>query len=416
MGTHMPQGLKIALFACLGAILPWGIVAVADVPSTTFRHVGCCPPNAKNFGYFDTKWRDWPCDQRPEKVFPAALGSEVLPPPAGQVPLPLPKATVLPTKPETPGTKPEQPPAETQPAPGTPAEEGMTLPGEKMTLPGEGVPPPSKEVPAEGPAPKRTEKSTEPATPAPKKPTLDGSLPGLQPDTSPPPAAVEGPVAPLPPGSKAPSPQPQLQVPAAKAAEDAPAPKPAKQPDAKAELPADPTTMLPYQPSHVVQAAAFEPLAAVQPARVARADWTAPQRRGPHCKTPRKPSPRRSPVWPPSPRRAGRLLSGGTGREGTVGPGQSPMVGRVRRAHVSAFRPGATATLHGGYRPLRPRLRRRRRRPGGGRQFARGGKTAVFRVLRRQGVLVLHCRDLGAISPEPPPLYGRRAIAARLAS
>ncbi len=276
MGTHMPQGLKIALFACLGAILPWGIVAVADVPSTTFRHVGCCPPNAKNFGYFDTKWRDWPCDQRPEKVFPAALGSEVLPPPAGQVPLPLPKATVLPTKPETPGTKPEQPPAETQPAPGTPAEEGMTLPGEKMTLPGEGVPPPSKEVPAEGPAPKRTEKSTEPATPAPKKPTLDGSLPGLQPDTSPPPAAVEGPVAPLPPGSKAPSPQPQLQAPAAKAAEDAPAPKPAKQPDAKAELPADPTTMLPYQPSHVVQAAAFEPLAAVQPARVARADWTAP--------------------------------------------------------------------------------------------------------------------------------------------
>ena len=87
MGKYLPRGLKIALFGCLGAFC-LRHCRLADTPSTTLHNAGCCRPNAKNWGYYETKWRHWPCDQRPEQSFPGGLGNEVLPPPAGREPLP----------------------------------------------------------------------------------------------------------------------------------------------------------------------------------------------------------------------------------------------------------------------------------------------------------------------------------------
>ncbi|MGW8256419.1 MAG: hypothetical protein ACWGMZ_02925, partial [Thermoguttaceae bacterium] len=52
----------------------------------------CCKPNAFNFGYYKTGWREWPGEVRLDKTFPRSIGMEKLPTPAGQEIVPLPKA------------------------------------------------------------------------------------------------------------------------------------------------------------------------------------------------------------------------------------------------------------------------------------------------------------------------------------
>ena len=102
MGKYLPWGLKFALHGCLGAVLAGGVATFADTPSNSLYSGQCCRPNARNFGYYETQWREWPCDQRPERRFPGAVGNEVIPPPAGQPQAPLPRASALPSGPETP--------------------------------------------------------------------------------------------------------------------------------------------------------------------------------------------------------------------------------------------------------------------------------------------------------------------------
>ena len=51
-----------------------------------------CVPNAANFGYFVTTWRQWPGERRPEQDNPISVGRELLPTPEGQEQLPLPQA------------------------------------------------------------------------------------------------------------------------------------------------------------------------------------------------------------------------------------------------------------------------------------------------------------------------------------
>ena len=117
MGKYLPSGLKITLCVCLGVLMSCGIVVFADTLSQTPWMKSpcpcgkCCVPNARNFGYWETQWRTWPGDQRPEKGFPSAIGAEVIATPPGQVQTPLPKATVLPPKSEAPAPGPESPPA-----------------------------------------------------------------------------------------------------------------------------------------------------------------------------------------------------------------------------------------------------------------------------------------------------------------
>ena len=303
MGKYLPLGMKITLCVCLGVLMSCGIVVFADTlsqspcPCTQGPSTKCCVPNARNFGFWETQWRIWPCDQRPERNFPAALGAEVISTPPGAVQTPLPKATVLPPKSEAPGPNPESPPTpapqERMQLPG----EGTPLPGEGTTLPGEGTHPPSEgmqlpgpEIPAERPAPKRSEKpgtekpgkSTETPTPAPNKAALEGSFPGLQPDSPLPPAAKESPLAPLPSGGTDQGVPSGPARPAPKKENGGPALKPESPAVPKAPLPSD-SGMLPSQESRVVQISASEPVTESRPTMPARADGTALQPTPPHA-------------------------------------------------------------------------------------------------------------------------------------
>ena len=51
-----------------------------------------CVPNTYGFGYFPTRWRQWPGEQRLEQTNPRAFGAEVLPTPEGQEYVPPPPA------------------------------------------------------------------------------------------------------------------------------------------------------------------------------------------------------------------------------------------------------------------------------------------------------------------------------------
>jgi YHS domain-containing protein len=285
MGKYLPLGLKITLCVCLGVLMSCGIVVFADTlsespcPCTKGPCAKCCVPNARNFGYWETQWRTWPCDQRPEKSFPSALGAEVISTPPGQVQTPLPKATVLPPKSEAPGPNPESPPT---PGP----QEGMQLPGDQTPLPGdemhpsnEPTPLPGPEIPAEGPAPKRSEKpgkSTETPTPAPDKAALEGGFPGLQPESPLPPATKETPLAPLPSGGNDQGSPSGPARPAPKKENGGPTLKPESPAVPKAPLPSD-SGMLPSQESQVAQISALEPVTESRPNMLARADGTALQ-------------------------------------------------------------------------------------------------------------------------------------------
>lgn len=189
-----------------------------------------CIPNVETFGYFDTQWREWPRPVRIEQKLPRGVGAESMPPPPGQEPVPLPKATPLPSKgsakseglpdfvfPVSPETKqpaapkekevspmPEKPTATPQPkslepeSPIAPSPAGAPrdiLPGPKTEpTPAKGdapLPLPSikpepavektEPMPAKSePAPtKPSEKPADAPALIPEKPVMEGGLPGL---------------------------------------------------------------------------------------------------------------------------------------------------------------------------------------------------------------------------------------------
>jgi len=117
------------------------------------------------YGYFPTRWRQWPCDRRIDQHFPTAVGKEHLPRPTGR-----------PLQPQRPGVLPV-PEGLLQPGPGGP----ITLPSEPK-LPGEPSPEaipgatpgkPASELPGEG-----LELPAEPQLPDVTKPA-ESPLPGL---------------------------------------------------------------------------------------------------------------------------------------------------------------------------------------------------------------------------------------------
>ena len=58
-----------------------------------------CVPNVQNWGYYQTRWRQWPGEFRPEQINPKRPVSEVLPTPPGQELIPPPRA-VMPQPPK----------------------------------------------------------------------------------------------------------------------------------------------------------------------------------------------------------------------------------------------------------------------------------------------------------------------------
>ena len=156
-----------------------------------------CIPQAKTFGYFETKWRKWPGQANPEEVFPESVGRERLPTPPGQEEMPLPKATPLPNKP--PATSDEGLPGNLLPLGPQPKDQvpGMEKLGpDILPMPGGTVlpTPDASKLPEKskdtlfGKAPEKSElpaakgpleKSDEPIAPSSKEPALEGGLPGL---------------------------------------------------------------------------------------------------------------------------------------------------------------------------------------------------------------------------------------------
>ncbi len=122
-----------------------------------------CPVTPNTFGYYETRWRQWPGQARPDQTFPQSLGRERLPTPPGEPTPTLPRA-----QPRLPGNTP-LPPSE-------PFEGGILPPG-GIRIPGGAIPSPG--IPGE------------PGRPQP--PGGPSGLPGL------PPLNMPGP-GPLPPG------------------------------------------------------------------------------------------------------------------------------------------------------------------------------------------------------------------------
>ena len=201
MGRIMRLGPKAGLFASVWLTLSWSVLVFADPPNAGPYNTRCCTVNTVTWGYYETQWRQWPCGQKPEEHFPASVGAQPIPTPPGQEQIPLPKATLLPSKPE-PTKENLATPAEPEGKPFNPVlPEGILplVPSNRQpekTLPGLEPTPLPPRTPAE---PKEPSAPKEPKAPKLESPVLEGVLPGLPLDTSLGPAApIPGPVAPLP--------------------------------------------------------------------------------------------------------------------------------------------------------------------------------------------------------------------------
>ncbi len=93
--THL--AISAACFGLFILLLKCGTPASA-APCLGYNTAGecICIPNAKNFGYFLTTWRQWPGERRPHEDFPQSIGLERLPTPKGHEQLPVPMETDLP--------------------------------------------------------------------------------------------------------------------------------------------------------------------------------------------------------------------------------------------------------------------------------------------------------------------------------
>lgn len=90
---------SLATVAAVGiAGTVWAGVMAVPAKSNAPRGSEGCWPNAANFGYFRSSWRQWPGEDRPDQRFPSALGREVLPTPEGREELPPPPAEPSPQR------------------------------------------------------------------------------------------------------------------------------------------------------------------------------------------------------------------------------------------------------------------------------------------------------------------------------
>ena len=179
MGRCTSLVMRLTWIAALVALWLNCVFALAEPTLWPPHNPGACCPNARNYGYNETQWRVWPGEGRPERVFPAAVGREIMPPTAGQVPLPLPKAEAAPSKTESPaGALPSQTPGgQVLPEPAVPS--GKPTSDEDLLTP-------NKLLPGMGILPGKPEKPAETPLIVPEKPILEKDLPGLGPETTPP--------------------------------------------------------------------------------------------------------------------------------------------------------------------------------------------------------------------------------------
>jgi YHS domain-containing protein len=137
IGLVVLFGLGAAIFICPNFARAAGTYKL-DYPK---GYGGCCTPNAQQFGYFHTSWREWPGEVRLDKTFPRSIGMESIRAPEGQEIIPPPKAAKPAPKgaeeaQPKPGEEMEQPPEGTQgeqpaePGKETPALPGLGLPAE----------------------------------------------------------------------------------------------------------------------------------------------------------------------------------------------------------------------------------------------------------------------------------------------
>jgi YHS domain-containing protein len=228
-----------------------GLMATADeVPGVAPCPGGCrCLPNARAYGYFPTRWREWPGEPRPDKVFPQVIGRELLPTPAGTEALPPPKEVI---KPEA--ATPPPPPTPPQGAPEGVLPRGKELPPVQQPLQPAPVNP---NAPLPG-------LPLEPETPLPQNPSMQAPLPGLPLEGTPPMPAAP----PVQPGLPSLSPQPEspFQM-------EPLSPQPGKDAEPKKQ-----SRYNPDRTQHLLSRAAWENQAtasALSGNGVARADWQA---------------------------------------------------------------------------------------------------------------------------------------------
>ena len=202
---------KAVLVGVLALCLPGWPLLAAPNPQVPCNPPFPCMPNAKNWGYFETRWREWPCEYRPDKQLPRALGAEITPTPAGREPIPPPQAVPLPSKPpglgepvepapvapsessiptvprrelvpsikepETPRTPPApEPPLQPSPPSPFPSSGATVLPPEPRLIPSVKPIVPDLDTPLERPKDFVPDAPSKPAMPEPQSPSVPRSL------------------------------------------------------------------------------------------------------------------------------------------------------------------------------------------------------------------------------------------------
>ena len=134
-------GGAMVLIGCLSVPI-WAVPPQAPPCPCPYPCPNVCVPNARHWGYFETRWRRWPGERRPEQVNPRSVGAERIPAPPGKEIIPPPRVVVP-----------------------RPSQDGMYLPEGELVAP-EGLLIP-EEIPSE-PAPGEE-----------SKPLFEDGLPGL---------------------------------------------------------------------------------------------------------------------------------------------------------------------------------------------------------------------------------------------
>ncbi len=183
---------RVRIGPCLGLIAPVALGCIVfglwEAPATAqpgpAGPIGMAQPGAAQrtaYGYFPTRWRQWPCDARVDQHFPTSVGREHVPRPPGQPlgpdtfrqPLPVPEGLRQPDT-QGPGTLPGGPSMPTEPP-------GGVLPGALPGGLGPAGPGGGLELPAEPQLPDTTQPSESllpglPGTPLPGEPGAGGAM------------------------------------------------------------------------------------------------------------------------------------------------------------------------------------------------------------------------------------------------
>ncbi len=91
-------GFGVAFSISLASQTELSAQSYAIRPKCDCNQSGKCSPNPGTWGFNDPSWRQFP-QPRPDQRFSSSVGSEPIPAPPGEVPKPLPRAPIVPSKP-----------------------------------------------------------------------------------------------------------------------------------------------------------------------------------------------------------------------------------------------------------------------------------------------------------------------------